>query len=344
MITPPFCLIKPLVFALDPETAHNATIALLRMQGHWPSGGTIAPIAHQRPIEVMGLRFANRVGLAAGLDKNGEAVDGLARWGFGFIEVGTVTPRPQPGNPRPRLFRLEQSQGIINRMGFNNQGVDALLRHIANRRYTGILGINIGKNADTPLERAGDDYLLAFEKVYQAADYITVNLSSPNTPNLRKLQSGEALSTLLTALKQRQSELSQRWGKYTPLAIKIAPDLCAEDIVHISDTLRRLRIDALIATNTTLARDTVEQEAYAHEAGGLSGRPLFSRSTEVLRAFADQLKGEIPIIAAGGIDSGEAARTKLDAGAALLQIYSGLIYHGPALVGECIQASAGISS
>ena len=291
----------------------------------------------------MGLAFPNRVGLAAGLDKNGEAIDGLAAIGFGFVEVGTVTPRAQPGNPKPRLFRLPQANAIINRMGFNNHGVEALLGNVAAADFPkrgGILGINIGKNFDTPIERAADDYRLCLGKVYAAASYVTVNISSPNTRNLRDLQRDDALDALLGALKGDQTRLADRHGKYTPLALKIAPDLDDEQLGAIADLLRRHRIDAVIATNTTLARDAVAQLPHGKEAGGLSGQPLFAPSTAVVEKLAARLAGELPIIAAGGILSGDDACAKLDAGAALVQVYSGLIYRGPCLVTEIGRAIA----
>jgi dihydroorotate dehydrogenase len=288
----------------------------------------------------MGLRFPNRVGLAAGLDKNGIAVDGLARLGFGFLEVGTVTPLAQPGNPQPRLFRIPEHQAIINRMGFNNGGIDALLVNLARANHTGILGINIGKNAVTPIEKATDDYLIGLDKAYPRASYVTVNISSPNTKNLRQLQGESELDALLGALKGRQEALAQKHGRYVPLALKIAPDLDGAQITQISDALRRHRIDGVIATNTTLGREGVESSPVAAEAGGLSGAPVFEKSTIVVRKLAAALAGELPIIAAGGIDSAEKARAKIDAGASLVQIYSGLIYRGPALIKECIKALA----
>lgn len=334
----PYALIRPFLFALDAERAHELMIGLLAVGGSM--GFRSRSPTRCNPIEVMGLEFPNRVGLAAGLDKNGMAIDGLGYLGFGFLEVGTVTPRPQPGNPKPRLFRLPEHQAIINRMGFNNAGVDALLEHVARVRYQGILGINIGKNFDTPIERAVDDYLICLDKAYSQASYITVNISSPNTKNLRQLQGASELDALLAALKSRQTELADRHGKYVPLALKIAPDLDAGQINDIADTLRRHRIDAVIATNTTLGREGVESSPLATEAGGLSGSPLFEKSTAVIRSLALALRGELPIIAAGGITSGARARAKLDAGAALVQIYSGLIYKGPQLVAECIDATA----
>jgi dihydroorotate dehydrogenase len=334
----PYPLIRPLLFALDAERAHELTLYLVALGD---SLGLARPTpADGKPVDVMGLRFPNRVGLAAGLDKNGTAVDGLSRLGFGFLEVGTVTPRPQPGNPKPRLFRLPEHQAIINRMGFNNAGVDALLEKLASIRYRGILGINIGKNFDTPIEKAVDDYLLCLDKAYRQASYITVNISSPNTKNLRQLQGVPELDTLLSALKSRQNALADQHGKYVPLALKIAPDLETGQIIDIADALRRHRIDAVIATNTTLGREGVESSPLAAEAGGLSGGPLFEKSTAVIRSLAQALAGELPIIAAGGITSGARAQAKIDAGAALVQIYSGLIYRGPQLVAECIEATS----
>lgn len=333
----PYALIRPLVFALDAERAHDLALGLLAIGGSLglaqskPAGGN--------PVDVMGLEFPNRVGLAAGLDKNGTAVDGLSSLGFGFIEVGTVTPRPQPGNPKPRLFRLPEHQAIINRMGFNNAGIDALLEKLSHARYRGILGINIGKNFDTPINQAADDYLLCLDKAYAAASYITVNVSSPNTRNLRQLQGASELDALLGALKSRQTELADHHGKYVPLALKIAPDLDRRQIVNITDALRRHRLDAVIATNTTISRDGVESSPLAGEAGGLSGGPLFDKSTAVIRSLAKAMAGELPIIAAGGITSGKRARAKLEAGAALVQLYSGLVFRGPQLVRECIDAT-----
>jgi dihydroorotate dehydrogenase len=324
----PYALIRPLLFAFDAERAHELTLGLLSIGASLGVRGTPPP--SQAPVDVMGLRFPNRVGLAAGLDKNGTAIHGLGQLGFGFLEVGTVTPRPQPGNPRPRLFRLPEQRAIINRMGFNNAGIGALLETLSHSRYQGILGINIGKNFDTPIERAVDDYLICLDKAYPAASYITVNISSPNTKNLRQLQGASEL---------RQGVLADRHGKYVPLALKIAPDLEPGQIDTIADTLKRHRIDAVIATNTTLGREGVESSPLADEAGGLSGAPLFEKSTAVIRNLAIALAGELPIIAAGGIDSGERARSKIEAGATLVQIYSGLIYRGPRLVTECIAAT-----
>jgi len=331
----PYCLLKPVLFSLDAETAHELTIASMkRLSGLMPP----ANFANQ-DVEVMGLQFPNRVGLAAGLDKNGEAINGWGRLGFGFVEIGTVTPRPQPGNPKPRLFRIPEKQGIINRMGFNNHGVDALLANVKAADFKGVLGINIGKNADTPIEKAVDDYLICLDKVYTAASYVTVNISSPNTKNLRQLQGESELDALLGTLKARQTALADQHGRYVPMALKIAPDLDDAQITNIADTLRRHRIDAVIATNTTLSREGVEGLPHAEETGGLSGTPVYEKSTAVVRALAIKLAGELPIIAAGGITDGAKAKAKLDAGASLVQLYSGLIYRGPDLIKECINAT-----
>jgi dihydroorotate dehydrogenase len=288
----------------------------------------------------MGLRFPNRIGLAAGLDKNGEAIDGLARLGFGFLEIGTITPRPQPGNPRPRMFRLPEVRGIINRMGFNNHGVDALVANVRAAKYRGLLGLNIGKNADTPIERAAEDYLACLDKVYALASYVTVNISSPNTRNLRQLQGESELDELLGRLKEAQTRLADVHGRYVPLTLKIAPDLEPAQITNIADALRRHRIDGVIATNTTVARDKVQGLPHGDEQGGLSGAPVFEASTAVVKAFAGALAGELPIIAAGGVLDGAGAQAKLAAGATLVQLYSGMIYRGPALVRECVHATA----
>jgi len=332
----PYCLVKPFVFSLDPETAHELAISGMRTMGALLPGGRPLP---DTPIRVMGIDFPNRIGLAAGLDKNGECIDALAGWGFGHLEVGTVTPRPQPGNPKPRMFRLPQVEGIINRMGFNNHGIDTLVANVKAARYRGILGINIGKNADTPIERAADDYLIGLEKAYPHASYITVNISSPNTRNLRALQGESELDALLAALKARQAELAQQHGRHVPIALKIAPDLDDAQLTNIADALRRHRIDAVIATNTTLDRSKVSGQPHADEAGGLSGAPLFEAATEIVRKLATALAGEVPIIAAGGVVDGAKAKAKLDAGAQLVQVYSGLVYRGPALVKDCVAAT-----
>lgn len=325
-------LARHFLFKLDPEVAHELSIHQLAWMGGTPFELFFRNKLPSRPVEVMGLKFDNPVGLAAGLDKDGDAIDAFGAMGFGFIEVGTVTPRPQPGNDKPRIFRVIPAQGIINRMGFNNKGVDNLIENVKKSHYKGILGINIGKNKDTPIENGKDDYLICMDKVYAYAGYIAVNISSPNTPNLRQLQYGEALDDLLKALKERQKELAVKHNKYVPLAVKIAPDLSQEELKQVADSLLRYGIDGVIATNTTLDRELIHDMPHAAETGGLSGRPLQNKSTEIIRALHEYLKGQIPIIGVGGIDSAIAAREKMQAGAQLVQIYSGFIYHGPDLV------------
>ena len=333
-----YSLLRPLLFRLDPETAHHLTLGGLKTAYSLGLSGLVARRPADDPRTVMGLTFPNPVGLAAGLDKNGECIDGLAALGFGFIEIGTVTPLPQPGNPRPRLFRLPQAQGIINRMGFNNDGVDRLIENVKRADYRGILGINIGKNAATPIENAADDYLICLRKVYAHASYITVNISSPNTKNLRQLQGGDELDALLAQLKAEQLKLADTHGKYVPIALKIAPDMESEQIAQIAHLLTKYRIDGVIATNTTLSREGVENLPHGTETGGLSGAPVRDKSTAVIRALAAELKGALPIIGAGGIMNGADTTEKINAGAALVQLYSGLIYRGPSLVGECCAA------
>ncbi|MFA9440661.1 quinone-dependent dihydroorotate dehydrogenase [Uliginosibacterium sp. sgz301328] len=327
---------RPFLFSLDPETAH--TLALWSMS-HF--GGFIRcnPMLTDKPVQVMGLEFPNHIGLAAGLDKNGEAIDALASFGFGHIEIGTVTPRPQPGNPRPRMFRIPKQQAIINRMGFNNHGVDNLVANVKAARYRGILGINIGKNFDTPIDKAADDYLICLDKVYPHASYVTVNISSPNTKNLRQLQGESELDALLGALKSRQTALADQHGRYVPVALKIAPDLDEAQVTNIADALRRHRIDGVIATNTTLSREGVEKEKHGGETGGLSGLPVREKSTTVIRQLSRLLAGELPIIGVGGVMEPEDAVEKLQAGAALVQLYTGFIYSGPGLVKECVAAT-----
>ncbi len=332
--------LRPVLFALDPETAHDLAFAGLDAAARLGLARAFARRVAASPVTAMGLDFPNRIGLAAGLDKNAAHIDGLAAFGFGFIECGTVTPRAQPGNPKPRIFRLPQAEGLINRMGFNNDGVECFLANAARASWRGILGLNIGKNFDTPNARAVDDYVAAFRAVGQRASYVTVNISSPNTKGLRELQAEEALVALLRALKAEQSTLADRHGKYTPLAIKIAPDLTRGAIEGIARLLIRHRIDGVIATNTTTARDAVRGLRNADEAGGLSGRPLREQSTAVVRTLAKALDGALPIIGVGGILSGADAREKIDAGASLVQIYTGLIYRGPDLVAECAKALA----
>ncbi len=334
----PYTLLRPAMFALDAETAHYLTLNGLNAANRLGLMSLAASRPAADPRTVMGLTFPNPVGLAAGLDKNGEVIDALAALGFGFVEIGTVTPLPQPGNPRPRLFRIPEVQGIVNRMGFNNEGVDALIANVKRANFKGVLGINIGKNAATPIERAADDYLIGLRKVYEHASYVTVNISSPNTKNLRQLQGGDELDALLAQLKAEQEKLAQQHGRYVPLAVKIAPDLDAEQIRQIASLLMRHRIDGVIATNTTLSREGVEGLRHGDEAGGLSGAPVRDKSTAVIRALAAELQGALPIIGVGGILSGADAAEKMQAGASLVQVYSGLIYRGPALVAECADA------
>jgi len=333
-------LARPFLFALDPEIAHDLTFAALDRAARWHLAQAVAARVPADPVTVMGIAFPNRVGLAAGLDKNGAHLPGLATLGFGFVEIGTVTPRPQPGNPKPRMFRIRSAHAIVNRMGFNNGGVDALVANVTRAGYAGVLGINIGKNFDTPNERAADDYATCLRAVYPHAHYVAVNVSSPNTKGLRDLQSEAALSALLAALKQEQDALAQRHGRYVPLAIKIAPDLADDALTALARVLVACKVDAVIATNTTIARDAVAGLPHANEGGGLSGAPLRERATAVVRILARELDGALPIIGVGGIESGEHAREKLAAGASLVQLYTGLVYRGPGLVAECVRATA----
>jgi len=336
-----YALVRPLLFSLDPETAHNLTLPALRRAAEMGLTGVVKK-PKPDPRTVMGITFPNPVGLAAGLDKDGAYIDGLAALGFGSIEIGTVTPRAQPGNPRPRMFRLPAARGIINRMGFNNGGVDAFVANVQASRFyqdrQGVLGLNIGKNADTPIERAADDYVTCLRKVYPYASYVTVNISSPNTKNLRQLQGASELDALLSQLKEEQSRLADKYGHYVPLALKIAPDVDGDQIRDIGSALVRHRIDGVIATNTTLARRDVEGMRHANEQGGLSGAPVFEQSNIVIRALKAEVGDAVPIIGVGGILSGRDAKAKIAAGAQLVQLYSGLIYRGPALVRECADA------
>ena len=330
-----YSVARPLLFTLAPERAHELTLSMLDKA--YKLGFMHQKVAN-KPVTCMGIEFPNPVGLAAGLDKNGAHIDALAALGFGFIEIGTITPRPQAGNPQPRLFRIPEAKAIINRMGFNNDGVDKLVENVKASKFKGILGINIGKNADTPVEDAVSDYLICLEKVYNYASYITVNISSPNTKNLRSLQSGDALTELLQTLKDRQLELAEQYNHYVPLVLKVAPDLTIEDINFISTQLLKFKIDGLIVTNTTLGREGVENLPNGNEAGGLSGAPVFEKSTECLRQFSKILDGRMPLIGVGGIVSGDQAVIKQQAGASLIQVYSGLIYTGPTLVKDCVDA------
>jgi dihydroorotate dehydrogenase len=334
--------LRPALFKLDPETAHHLTLGSLK------AGERLGLVrAARAPAgcarEVMGIGFPNPVGLAAGLDKNGEYIDALGALGFGFIEIGTVTPRPQPGNPRPRLFRLEAAEAVINRMGFNNVGVDRLVENVRRASWRGVLGINIGKNFDTPLEHAVDDYVACLRKVYALAAYVTVNISSPNTKGLRDLQASDHLDVLLHAVAAERETLAQSHARRVPLALKIAPDLDDAQLEAIAKLVTKYRIDAVIATNTTIARDAVATMRHGAEAGGLSGTPVRARSTGVVRALTRALDGAAPIIGVGGIAGADDAREKILAGASLVQLYTGLIYKGPALVAECVNALCGMT-
>lgn len=331
-------LARPLLFRLDAERTHHLSMKALQTAYKLGGGRALQVPPACRTRRVMGLDFPNPVGLAAGLDKNGAYIDALAALGFGFIEIGTVTPRAQPGNPQPRLFRIPEAQAIINRFGFNNDGVDALINNVCKARYRGILGINIGKNFVTPNERAEDDYLTCLRKVYAHASYVAVNISSPNTKNLRQLQEKEALQGLLGALKREQTVLADLHGKYVPIALKIAPDLESEQIKEIAELLLQNNFDGVIATNTTLSRQEVDGLPNALETGGLSGAPVRLKSTAVIRQLHAALGNDIPIIGVGGIMQGQDAEEKINAGASLVQVYSGLIYRGPALVKEICSA------
>jgi dihydroorotate dehydrogenase len=333
-----YSIARPLLFAQDPEKSHHLTLATLNTSfGANLTRLMVGKVAN-KPVTVMGIEFPNPVGLAAGLDKNGEYINGLANLGFGFIEIGTVTPRPQQGNPKPRLFRLPKANAIINRMGFNNHGVDRLIGNVQQAHYQGILGINLGKNATTPLENALDDYIMGLLKVYPYADYLVVNISSPNTKDLRQLQHGDELDNLLRGLKQAHEQACQQYDKYVPLAVKIAPDMSSEELKQVADKLLQHKIDAVIATNTTIARDKVNQYPHAEQQGGLSGAPLTERATQVVWQLKQILQQDMPIIAAGGIMTPSDAKEKLQVGASLVQVYSGLIYYGPSLVRDIVQA------
>ena len=331
-------LLRTFLFQLDPETAHDWTRMLLRLPGASALARIAAPGIPAAPRRVMGIDFPNPVGLAAGLDKDGECIPVWRALGFGFVEVGTVTPRPQPGNPKPRMFRLPRARALINRMGFNNQGVDRLVEQVRHTGDQGVLGINIGKNADTPVGRAADDYLLGLRKVYPWASYIAVNISSPNTPGLRDLQYGATLERLLDVLKTEQARLAAEHGRYVPLAIKIAPDIADADLPTVGQALIRYELDAVIATNTTFSRVGAEGLPHAGEAGGLSGAPLLAHSTAVVKQLHEILGGKLPIIAVGGILNGADATAKIAAGASLVQLYTGFIYRGPELIREAVEA------
>lgn len=331
-------LIRNLLFRLPPERAHDLALGGLNLAHKLGLLGILTPGVAPCPVRVMGLDFPNPVGLAAGLDKNADHVDALGDLGFGFIEVGTVTPRPQPGNPRPRLFRLPEHEAIINRMGFNNEGLAHLVERVRQRRYRGVLGINVGKNKDTPNEESGADYCRGIEAVYPFADYITVNVSSPNTPGLRDLQFGDSLKRLLDVIKDQQLQSQRQTGRYVPIAVKIAPDMDAEGIRFMATALLQSGLDAVIATNTTVSREAVAGHPYAGEAGGLSGRPVREASLAVIRALYGELGEKLPIIGVGGITDGDSAAEKIRAGARLVQIYTGFIYRGPVLIREAVEA------
>ncbi|MCA1923960.1 quinone-dependent dihydroorotate dehydrogenase [Buttiauxella noackiae] len=328
--------VRKALFKLDPERAHEVTFQQLRRVTGTPLEWLVRQNVPSKPVTCMGLTFKNPLGLAAGLDKNGECIDALGAMGFGSIEIGTVTPRPQPGNDKPRIFRLVEAEGLINRMGFNNHGVDNLVENVKKSHFDGVLGINIGKNKDTPVEQGKDDYLICMDKIYPYAGYIAINISSPNTPGLRTLQYGDALDDLLTAIKNKQQALQELHHKYVPVAVKIAPDLSEEELIQVADSLVRHNIDGVIATNTTLDRSLVQGMKYCDEMGGLSGRPVQLKSTEIIRRLSQELNGRLPIIGVGGIDSLIAAREKMAAGASLVQIYSGFIFKGPPLIKEIV--------
>jgi len=327
-------LVRAILFRLDPEKTHDLTLKWLAKVEKSIFRGFIAQKLVEDPVEVFGIQFPNRVGLAAGLDKNGSCIDAFALMGFGHIEIGTVTPRPQPGNPKPRLFRLVEAKGLINRFGFNNLGVDQLVENVKASNYRGVLGINIGKNFDTPVENATEDYLICLEKVYPVASYITVNISSPNTANLRDLQFGKALQSLIQAIKERQGSLTEKHGKKIPILIKIAPDLSGPEISQLSETFVNLTVDGVIATNTTFSREGVEGLENSTESGGLSGLPVLEKSTQILETLYQQTAGVFPIIGVGGICDAAAAIDKINKGASLVQIYSGFIYQGPKLISD----------
>jgi dihydroorotate dehydrogenase len=333
-----YSLARPLLFALDPERAHDMALATLDVAARLGITHGVAGATVSTPRTVMGLTFPNPVGLAAGLDKNAEHIDSLSQLGFGFLEVGTVTPRPQPGNPPKRLFRIGAAQALINRMGFNNRGVERFVSNVQTARYKGILGINIGKNFDTPIERALDDYRYCLRAVYDCANYVTINISSPNTQNLRSLQEGPALDKLLAGLALERKELSEKHGRRVPIALKIAPDLDRADVDFAAQSACRHEMDAIIATNTTIARPGIENLRHADQTGGLSGAPLRERATTIVGWLSESLAGQLPIIAVGGIMSAADAIEKVAAGASLIQVYTGLIYRGPRLVSECAHA------
>lgn len=329
-------LVRPVIFCMDPENAHNLIIKTGSILSKPPFINLMGQKVADRPCEVMGLQFKNPLGLAAGMDKNGEAIDYLGALGFGFLELGTVTPRPQEGNARPRMFRIKEAQGIINRMGFNNKGVDYLVAKLQQRHYKGIVGVSIGKNETTPIERAQEDYLICMDKVYQYCDYIAVNISCPNTKDLTSLQETRPLVSLLTVLKTRQQELAVKHSKYVPLVVKISPDLDDVQIDAICHTCLDLQLDALTCTNTTTSRDSVYGLSHASEWGGLSGQPLREKATTVLHKVNSRIQGRIPLIGVGGVTDILSAREKMDAGASLIQLYSSFVYEGPKVISDIV--------
>jgi dihydroorotate dehydrogenase len=334
--------IRDLLFKLDAETSHEFSLDLIGAAERLQLINLCLPTIAANPVEVMGITFPNPVGLAAGLDKNGDYFNALGAMGFGFVEIGTITPKPQAGNPKPRLFRIPEAQAIINRMGFNNKGVDHLVAQVKRRRFKGVLGINIGKNATTPVENAADDYVICMQKTYAHADYITVNVSSPNTQGLRDLQFGDSLNRLLETIKNEQVKLQAEHGRYVPVAVKIAPDMDSDAVAQVAQSLLAQGIDGVIATNTTIGREGVEDYKTAVETGGLSGLPVRDKSTRVIRALYAELGEKLPIIGVGGITDGASAAEKIKAGAKLVQVYSGFIYRGPALIRESAEAIAAL--
>jgi len=333
-----YSIVQKALFNCDPEWSHDFALNWLRRSQNNPLRLSYQQNVQQKPVNCFGLTFKNPVGLAAGLDKNGECIRAFEAMGFGFVEIGTVTPVAQPGNDKPRMFRLPESDALINRMGFNNKGVDYLLEQVKQSTYSGILGINIGKNKVTPEDKALQDYIICLQKVYEYADYVTVNISSPNTPGLRNLQYGEALDQLLAGLKAEQTNLSQFHGKYVPIVVKIAPDLTATEVESIAKSLIDAGMDGVIATNTTLDRDLVQGQQYANETGGLSGAVLTDKSLEITKLLAQYLDGAMPIISVGGINSANAAKDRLAAGAQLVQLYTSFIYQGPPLIKQIVRS------
>ncbi|WP_426370492.1 quinone-dependent dihydroorotate dehydrogenase [Pseudocolwellia sp. HL-MZ7] len=333
-----YSAIRKVFFKFDAETIHEMTIKALKSTGTTPLRALYCQNVPSKPVTVMGIDFPNPIGLAAGLDKNGECIPAFGAMGFGFVEVGTVTPRPQPGNEKPRIFRLPEANAVINRMGFNNKGVDYLVDEVRKAQFKGVLGINIGKNKDTPEKNAKDDYIICMQKVYNFASYITINISSPNTPGLRSLQYGDALNELLSSLKAEQTVLAEKYGKYVPLAVKIAPDLTEPEVESIAECLIANNIDGVIATNTTLSREGVEGLEHGEEMGGLSGAPVKEKSTQIIKLLAKALDNKLPIIGVGGISNGADAKEKIDAGAKLVQVYTGFIYQGPDLIKDVVKA------